>query len=404
MGAKVKWRADREAWYVYVDHEGRSTKKRIGENREEAEAAAVAINSEIAALQRLDAACAIEFQSGEPINGEDALSWWRANFPYKASTSATIDSHVREHLLPFLRNRDLRLLTKRDLREFVQSEFARGCSEATVRNVVSSLRRLLNVLVDGEYLPSNPLPKCMSIVNEIARAHPESRSLSNRDAWTEVELNTLMRVARERESEWFPTLFLLCETGMRVSEAIGLKWEAVDLEGRSIHVREAVVKRETGPPKWGRKRHVPICEPLLDMLRKLALERGLKRRTADPDYVLLSPMGRRIDQRNLSRAWMRIRSWAHSKYQVRPLVLHSFRHTWATQMIRRGEDPQVVAQALGDRIETVLKHYSHVLPGRGAFSSLTSLSHSTSGTPVRPQPAQAPSLGAGRGRGSQRSA
>jgi integrase len=396
VGAKAKWRADRGAWYVFVDDGGRSTKIRVGADQEAAEQAASSINATIAARQQQAAARATEFVPNEPINGEQALRWWRARYPYKRSTGATIDSHVAGHLLPFLQHRDLRKLSKRDLRQFIEHEFGRGCSHATVRGVISTLRRLLNVLVDEEYLAGNPVPKLMAIVEETARAHPEARPRGNRDSWTKSELEVLISVAKDREPDWHPVFLMLCETGMRISEAIGLKWEAVDFENRSMHVREAVVRNETGPPKWGKARHVPISEPLLRLLRDLARKRKLKRRATMPDYVLLSPTGRRLDTRNVSRAWFRIRDYAHAKYQVRLLVLHSFRHTWATLMLRDGQDPQWVAAVLGDRLDTVLKHYSHVLPMQQRFPSLLDRSPSNGESDQPRKPHRDESLVAGR--------
>ena len=87
-------------------------------------------------------------------------------------------------------------------------------------------------------------------------------------------------------------------------------------------------------------------------------------RVSEYSRVVFSPRGKQILKRVLQRAWERIRSRAHADHGVRPLPLHSFRHTWVTMMLRDGQDPQWVAATVGDSLEVLYKHYAHVLPSR----------------------------------------
>jgi integrase len=47
----------------------------------------------------------------------------------------------------------------------------------------------------------------------------------------------------------------------------------------------------------------------------------------------------------------------------RVLHPHELRHTFATTLINAGRPPQEVAAILGDRVETVLRVYHHLLEG-----------------------------------------
>jgi integrase len=67
-------------------------------------------------------------------------------------------------------------------------------------------------------------------------------------AMTREELSTLLASLPEKWSLFF---WLLAVTGLRISEAVGLQWRHVELEGDSPHVkvRRGVVRGKLGPPK-----------------------------------------------------------------------------------------------------------------------------------------------------------
>jgi len=295
------------------------------------------------------------------VNGERALRWWAANYRFKRSTAATNRSALEQHLIPFFGDLDLRHLTHLDIRRFADTRFEAGKSEATVSNAVSLLRRVINLLVETQVLSCNPVPRMMREVAESARAHPERQPTRKRDAWTPEEAWTLMDVAESREPAWAPIFFFYFQTGTRLGEGIALKWDAVNLVDRDVHIRRAISRGEEGDPKWGKDRHVPISSELHGLLRQLARDRQIADPWRCPDYVFLSPRGCRIDKDNLERAWNRVRTHAHARHGVRPFSLHSFRHTWVSTMLRSGEDPQWVAKCVGDSLDVIYKHYSHAI-------------------------------------------
>jgi integrase len=259
---------------------------------------------------------------------------------------------------------DLRNLRALDVRQYADSRFATGRSVHTVKGEVSILRRVLNSLVENGALERNPVPRIMTSVAESARAHPDPRRAESRDAWTPEEAWCLLDFAKRHEPKWYPILMFYFQTGARLGEGLALRWDSVDLFGRNIHIRRAVAAGEEGEPKWGKQRHVPISDELLEVLKVLARRRRISEPWKSPELVFPSPRGKQILKRVLQRAWERIRSRAHAGHGVRPLPLHSFRHTWVTMMLRDGQDPQWVAATVGDSLEVIYKHYSHVLPSR----------------------------------------
>jgi len=85
-----------------------------------------------------------------------------------------------------------------------------------------------------------------------------------------------------------------------------------------------------------------------------------------PEWVFRSEVGTALDQRNLSRAWYRVRRKAQ-KEGVRPLKLHTARHTDASMALASGKSVRWVADQLGHSTPMLaLKTYAHAMGEEGA--------------------------------------
>jgi hypothetical protein len=192
------------------------------------------VNEDLVLEQARREAGRMRFQKGRPIRGEDAFRRWLATCEFKRSTSATNRAAVENHLIPYFGDMDLRRLTRLDIRQFADRCFTlkrllpdgtveHGLSEATVRNCVSILRRVINTLVLGpevEEMREHPVPRPMMEVQESARAHPGRKATRRREAWSPEEAWILVDLAKQREPAWYPPLFFLFRTGARLSEVI----------------------------------------------------------------------------------------------------------------------------------------------------------------------------------------
>lgn len=126
-----------------------------------------------------------------------------------------------------------------------------------MNNVLCVLSKALHYAVDVELIDKAPkvgLLKC---------ERPEI------ETWSFEEYARLVVAAREADPMWRVAVSLAGEAGLRVGEVKALRWEDVDLIGRTITVRQQMRHGIIGTPKGGKRRVVPMTDALnsLDVVR-----------------------------------------------------------------------------------------------------------------------------------------
>jgi integrase len=158
-------------------------------------------------------------------------------------------------------------------------------------------------------------------------------------------------------------------TGMRRGEVLALRWLNVDLDGRTIRVREALEQTKNGirvkVPKTGAgKRDVTlpgiVTEALRDHRRQqleLRLALGLGKM---PDDALVFPAplkGGYQRPKSFTKYW----SCTAAGIGMPELTFHALRHTHASQLIEAGIDIVMISKRLGHASPTVtLQVYAHL--------------------------------------------
>jgi integrase/recombinase XerD len=143
-------------------------------------------------------------------------------------------------------------------------------------------------------------------------------------------------------------LELLYATGMRVSEA-------VDLNADQLNLRLGYV-RCIG--KGRKERVIPIGRAAIDALDDY-FEALRPRLVGDreTEAVFLSRTGRRLDRTNV---WRLVRKYATQAEIERPLSPHTLRHCFATHLLAGGADLRVVQELLGHANVVTTQVYTHV--------------------------------------------
>lgn len=202
--------------------------------------------------------------------------------------------------------------------------------------------------------------------NPAAAADPPAADESRVTAWTAKELARFLE--HVRDDRLFALWRLAATTGLRRGELLGATWFALDLDGGMLRVDQQLVPTRggvtIGQPKSKRSRRtVALDAETVRALRDHREAQMLERAFAgdaytDRDVVFADPLGGPIHPQRLTETFQRHRKAA----SLLSGTLHVLRHTHATLALTNGVPLHVVAARLGDRPETLLRAYAHLLP------------------------------------------
>lgn len=169
---------------------------------------------------------------------------------------------------------------------------------------------------------------------------------------------------RRNAARWTVALAL----GLRQGEALGLRWENVDLEAGTLAVRQSLgrVKGQglvLGPVKSrAGRRVIALPAQLLAELKAHRVAQTAERLGAgswwtDGDFVFARVDGRPTDPKSDWLEWRALLEEAG----VPAARLHDARHTAATMLLAMGVPMRVVMEILGHSRITVTSRYQHVV-------------------------------------------
>ena len=150
-------------------------------------------------------------------------------------------------------------------------------------------------------------------------------------------------------SEYRDMFFVAIYTGLRRSEALGLRWPEMDLDRGAISI-VAGLHRLKGkglvllPTKSHRsRRQVVISSEVVTVLRQIRARQAEQRLALGPvwqdtGFVFTKLDGRPFDPEKVSNAFASSRGAAG----LEGVRLHDLRHTHASIMLRAGVHPKVV--------------------------------------------------------------
>ncbi len=281
----------------------------------------------------------------------------------RESTFSRDEYLIRNHIKPALGRIRLKNLNALHLQSFYRCRLDSGLSGSTVQKIHHVLHKALAQAVKWDLIPRNPAGAVKAPSPSKKEMHPLSAD----------EARRLLEAAR---GDRFEALYVLAVyTGMRCGELLGLKWEDIDLENRTIRVRRTLTRTENGkklglgePKTKKSRRTVKLSARVVEVLkqhRARQAEEKLKSGVLyrDQNLVFAGENGGLINPSNLRRrSYMPLLKRAN----LPRITFHDLRHTCASLLFQRSVHPKFVQELLGHAsVAITLDTYSHMLPGMG---------------------------------------
>jgi integrase len=342
----------------------------------------------IAAAERLKIELELDVRRGEfrerrsPYFGAYAAEWIET---YTGRTSRGISEdtpddyrrRLNAEAIPFFGRMRLAEIEPRDVKAFVAEIGKRGISQNTVRLGLAPVRALLATALEEGLIRTNPAAGLRLFVQRDESADHED----DVKALDEHELVALLTEIPERERLFFE---FLAQTGLRIGEAIEVRWGDVDLGERWLHVRRRHYRGRVAKPKGRKTRRLRLTAA---MARDLwALRKAT--RAGDGELVFTAARGGRISPPNLMS---RVLKPAALRAELGEWPgFHTFRHTCATMLFRNGWNAVQVQKFLGHADPGfTLRTYVHLLPedlpDPGFLEAVTAPACDQDATTMRPE-------------------
>lgn len=247
-------------------------------------------------------------------------------------------------------DKQLTKITRADIEALIGEMASAGRSKRSAALMLFTLRSIFDQAVDEGLIHRNPAK----------RVQPAGKAAKEREAFALDELRRLReRLAKDRLSG----CWMLSMTGLRRSEVLGLKWSDVDLSAKTVTVERGRVaidgkSQAITPPKTLRgTRTVHLSSGQVEALRTMRDEQaqafGLGQ--VRDGWLAVDEAGRPLRPEVYSD-----RFHDHCvAANVRPLTLHSLRHSSVTAMRAAGVPDHVVAEHHGHDEVIMARTYSH---------------------------------------------
>ncbi|MCI8635305.1 MAG: tyrosine-type recombinase/integrase [Eubacterium sp.] len=228
---------------------------------------------------------------------------------------------------------------------------------STIYQTRITLYNMLEFAKENDIIRSNPCKK--SVKSNMGKPSEKKEALT-------VDIQKVFLAGAEEQSYENQFRFVL-QTGLRTGELIGLRWEDIDFENRTLKIQRSMEYRYSvgewriGEPKSKSSyRTIPLTDEAIRIL-KAQKEKNKKIKEEIPsewqEQVFLCRKGTPVKNSTYDTALFKI----CDKKGINRFSMHVLRHTFATRCIEGGMKPKTLQKIMGhSNIGITMNLYVHV--------------------------------------------
>lgn len=296
----------------------------------------------------------------ENMRFSELAEWYFQNYApveLKESTVYNYKSQYENHLAPKIGNMKLKDITTPKITKLMQSY---TLNPNTVKKIYVVMQSILTRAVEQGFIRDTPckhviLPKRRKNKKPVMDEQQVKAFLNFLDTekW-DADLKTIVKV--------------LLYTGMRSGECLGLRWEDIDFENRTISINYNLADIAgkhflTTPKTESSQRVIGMSQTLHDILTEHKafqdeLVKSLGTKCTHPEMVFTSALGNYRDRGSVYTSFKRFTKGT----EFETMTLHQMRHLNATLLLNSGVDLKIVSEHLGHSgVEVTADVYADVL-------------------------------------------
>ena len=233
---------------------------------------------------------------------------------------------------------DIEQANQQLIRMYLSEQMKEGKTKVTCCRRIAGLRHFYDYLVRSNFIKENPFLFVGAPKKEIR--YPEALYLE--------QVEELFSKNRERTDDLKlrdqAIIELLYASGVRVSELVNIKMNAIDLKNRTIRVFG----------KGRKERMVMFSKSCQKTLKDYLLNSQLR---GSSDYLFTNAKGEQLTTRGVEYILEQIQNKCGVQLGLHP---HMLRHTFATHLLEGGADLRVIQELLGHESINTTQVYTHI--------------------------------------------
>ena len=310
-------------------------------------------------------------KSDHPTKMADYLLMWK-DLRKSEVAETTYDgyhTYIDRHLLPYFKKLNLNIqdITAGHIFDYInylsndggrKDNKIGGQSTTSIRKIISILRKVFDYAVLYGDIKINPAMQ-VPMPKKTNKKDERQVFLTAEDAQKMLDAF--------RDEEIGPIVYVTLYYGLRKSEALGLRWQAVDFEANTITINHTVVSnghiaRKDSTKTYSSRRSYQLLPDIKDLLLKLQeKQKEYKERLGsgyhDNDYIFKNPNGMPYRPDSLTRSFKR----ALERHGLPQMRYHDLRHSTASILVDKGWDINDIKEWLGHSdISTTANIYAHI--------------------------------------------
>ena len=269
----------------------------------------------------------------------------------KETTAVKYDTILTQHIKPLLGKCPIQSFRTPLIDAFSAQLLQEQLAPKTVRDILAVLRSVLQYAAE----------LCPGILPEIAGHYPKQPRQEMRVLTREEMGRFSAYLQSERDACKFGVLLAMF-TGLRIGELCALRWQDIDLQERTVHVRQTLQRlrcleeggdRKTkiviGPPKSDTSvRAIPLTDYAVCLCRRMC--------PVPTGHYVLTGTDRYMEPRTLQ---YRLEKYTKA-CGLQDVHFHTLRHTFATRAVEAGFELKSLSEVLGHATTSItLDRYVH---------------------------------------------
>lgn len=282
---------------------------------------------------------------------------------YRAKTTyAGYCTIARNHIIPAIGDIKIQELNRIDIKQYYAimlqgKNIKRPLSGNTIRKHHTFLYTALKEALRCDIIKKNP-------VEDVSIPNYEKPDIPY---YLPEQVQQLLKIV---ENEWVlhPLVNLICYLGLRREEALGLKWEDINFEQKTINICRArvVANRQVydkEPKSKASIRTLYMNQRLETVLLEIREKQNINKELlgelyTDSGYVVVSNNGKPMNPGSVSSMFSK---FIKKNKNLEHIHLHGLRHTFASILINRGEPIYHVSKIMGHGSTHITENtYSHL--------------------------------------------